>query len=855
MRPRAYLTISTILTALAATGLALPAAGASEAHTERWDLASIRASDPGGPVVGAGFEGLEVLGGLTVPYFTLDGVRHDLSVRDQVEPPRVLREGGGLVVETAYRVPTESRPVTVRIRHRFVDHDARYSDLGVFGSEVAFEGPAGVYRFFWRVDLDLDGPEGDRVQVFAPAGRRGYWSATGGEQVVELPAGCAGDAARAGCPVVEFGRYLVRLIDGPDHAHQVQVRLGLPDHGRATVFVVRNRAEEATADPVELVDGEVIQRVSHGEPIPQPVAGSDLVLWYRAEQTGSRGLLGPTFHVARLSGRQAVIELDRMESTQYPPETSVLQGETISIESAFAKAGVTINRIIKDGVIPDAHNLSIAELDATMETHMTHQEEEDTPTQWYSWFGLVHSLYAPGVLGIMADYYEYSSDEAYREGAFAFYDAVVEYAYLFSLLGFPPQDPGQWLMMTVAHETGHAYNQHHEDYWIVPESCFYQDSSIMGYSFDVTNHLYWDFGPNSDASMRGGDPDEYVRPGHGVDFVADSPRPYPYNTTVAHQRGHHWTGEFSGGGCMFGLESLLETEDVNADARWSLEISTTRSRFLLGEPVAVQVALTNVGPSPARAAPLLQPAYQAARYWITRPDGSRSVFHPTERFLAVTPALIQTFAPGDRVEDEVDLFADRHGWTFDRPGRYEIQVEFTGNHPDSTLVASNPLTIVIEPVEGQAARAAERLTRGEAVLLLLWGRGDHLTHGIETLRMVTREFPDTVHALLAHEALGAAAARPFFNGTSTRPPRYDEAVAHLEPVFQALERQRIITPSVRFAAETCALLADALDALGQTARAAAVRQAFVARYEGLPGAAQAIGAMRARLSGASTHTR
>ena len=116
--------------------------------------------------------------------------------------------------------------------------------------------------------------------------------------------------------------------------------------------------------------------------------------------------------------------------------------------------------------------------------------------------------------------------------------------------GYPPQDPEFYFLWTMTHETGHAYNQHHEDFWYNDTSCFYENSAIMGYSYDA-NTLFWDFGPNSDASMRGGDPDEYVRPGHGVDFVnmTDIFIRYPYDTTITHRKGHHDTQEFSGGGC------------------------------------------------------------------------------------------------------------------------------------------------------------------------------------------------------------------------------------------------------------------------------------------------------------------
>jgi len=264
---------------------------------------------------------------------------------------------------------------------------------------------------------------------------------------------------------------------------------------------------------------------------------------------GSAGELGPDLYAATLAGRQAVIEIDRMPTTEQPIQSMTHNGELVSVESAFAKAGITINEIFRDGLIPDSETLTIAELDAILESHSDYQDTEDTPTQWYSWFGIARNLQIPGVLGIMYDYFEYSSDEAYREGAYAFYQAIDETLPLLVDAGYPPQDPDLYLLWTTAHETGHAYNQHHEDWYMNDTSCFYENSAIMGYSYDA-NTLYWDFGPNSSASMRGGDPEEYVRPGHGVDFIKTSGVGfYPYNTTRAHKDGHHSTQQFRGGGC------------------------------------------------------------------------------------------------------------------------------------------------------------------------------------------------------------------------------------------------------------------------------------------------------------------
>ena len=528
------LSSTALLSAAFLGGALVPSA---DAALDRWqDVDFTRTYNDGLALTGASLDGYKVIDTMAVPFFTLDGVRYELTDDARVSGPTVETADGAMVIEAAYEVDTHLGTVSVTVTHALFDEDTVNPDLAELVSQVDYTGPEGDYSFYWRIDPDLRGAAGDRVQVYGKVGSRGAWKAP--EREVEVPL----DGA------LEFGRHKIRFNDGPDFAHQTQLRLAAADH--AVAYVVEARDDEWEAGPETLVNAERVQTVQNFGALPQPVMGSDLVLWYRADLRGASGTAGPEMLATTVAGRQAVIELDRMPSTEYPPEVYNRDGELLSIESAFGKAGITINQIFKGGTIPDKEKLSLAELDAIMESSMDYQATEDTETQWYSWFGIVQDFIVTGVLGVMADYYEYSSDDAYREGAFAFYVGMEKTLPLLEDAGYPPQDLDLYLIWTVTHETGHAYNQHHEDFWYDENSCFYENSAIMGYSYDAYT-LVWDFGPNSSASMRGGDPDEYVRPGHGVDFVnlTDPFIRYPYDTTIKHRLGHHDTNEFTGGGC------------------------------------------------------------------------------------------------------------------------------------------------------------------------------------------------------------------------------------------------------------------------------------------------------------------
>lgn len=509
----------------------------AEAAERRWDTVRFSPTlNDGLALTGASFEGHQVLSVVAVPFFELDGQRFELQDEQRVSGPDVRTTGDEQVISAAYRVPTPNGSVEVTLSYRLEEQDARYQDLGVLKSTVEVRGPSADYRFYWRVDTDLLGAAGDRVQVFQDHKNRGYWRAPVTEQHVVLTG------------VGEFDRYKLRLNDGPDHVNQLRAWVALPSQGEASAWLLRAQDGEFDQHPNRLLNQQVLQRVSTDELVAQPLEGSDQVLWYEAHFTGNSAVVGPELGVAAVNARMAVMEMDRMQSAAFPPASVTHRGEVETLQSAFATGGITISKIYYDGVVPDKSRVNMSELDAIMEANVTYQASQDTPTQWFSWYGIAKTLDIPGVLGVMYDVTGYSSDTDYREGAFGLYDSIVDTIPALEDAGYPPQTVEEYMLWTASHESGHAYNQHHEDFYYDDTSCFYENTAIMGYSYDCANTLFWDFGPNSNNAMAN-EAEEYVRPGHGVDFISSRPGPYPYNTTRAHRNGHYSTDQFSGGGC------------------------------------------------------------------------------------------------------------------------------------------------------------------------------------------------------------------------------------------------------------------------------------------------------------------
>lgn len=524
---------------MVALPMALSAWGvpSAEGASRRWDEVSFSPTlNDGLALTGAAFDGHKVLSTVALPFFEVDGQRYELRDELRSSGPQQQWTGAEQVISARYRVPTVRGTVDVSVVYRLGEHDAQYADLGVLKSEVSVEGPSADYRFYWRLDTDLMGAAGDRVQVYEEHKNRGVWRAPLLEQQLPLQG------------VTAFGRYKVRLNDGPDHANQLRAWVAVPKQGEATAWLLRAQDGEFEQHPSQLLNQQVMQRLSTEELVPQPVEGSDQVLWYQATLSGSRGTVGPELGVAAVTARNAVLEMDRMQSAAFPPASVNHRGKVETLQSAFATGGITITKIYYDGTIPDKNRVNMSELDSIMEANVTYQSTQDTPTQWFSWYGIAKTLDVPGVLGVMYDVTGYSSDTAYREGAFGLYDSIVDTIPALEDAGYPPQTVEEYMLWTASHETGHAYNQHHEDFYYDDTSCFYENTAIMGYSYDCANTLFWDFGPNSNTAMAT-EAEEYVRPGHGVDFISSRPGPYPYNTTRAHRNGHNSTDQFSGGGC------------------------------------------------------------------------------------------------------------------------------------------------------------------------------------------------------------------------------------------------------------------------------------------------------------------
>lgn len=262
---------------------------------------------------------------------------------------------------------------------------------------------------------------------------------------------------------------------------------------------------------------------------------------------------------------------------------------------------------------------------------------------------------------------------------------------------------------------------------------------------------------------------------------------------------------------------------------WQLSVSADKDAFVLGEPVNVRISLQNVSADARDATALLQPEFRQITYRVTAPDGAESVFQPIAQFCTLPILARKTFAPGEKVEQELKLFAARGGWMFDAPGDYRISAEFNGPASARQLL-SNTVHIRVTEGTAQEQKEAQKLMNGEAALLLQWERGDQLTQGLKVLEQVASEAPNTIHGFYAHFVLGNNLSQEFFNGKETRAAQPEAALAHLTAARDALYARFDAGMSTHVRETLHLQLIHTLKQLGRPQQAHEVAAAFAQRY-------------------------
>jgi hypothetical protein len=470
---------------------------------------------------------------------------------------------------------------------------------------------------------------------------------------------------------------------------------------------------------------------------------------------------GGTFVCAKRSPffRQLELEVDVCQSVNKQPilpsydthahanRPASLVRRTLTIEQAYREAGVDATISPDHTIIDDSaaafSSWSPAELHDAMEAHYS-RFSEPWPA-WRMWGLMAGTFEQSSVGGIMFDAAAASggAGKAPERQGFAVFRGHEWFNKLPA--GAPADQEEAWalrhFLYTYVHEAGHAFNLLHSWNKNRPDAL-----SWMNYDwrYDQRNgkDTFW-----SKFEFRFDD-DELIHVRHG-------------NRAAVIMGGDPW----GSGGHMEGPPPAAMTQ-LEGAAPLEL-ILRGKSSFEFMEPVALEMRLRNLTEQPTEIDARLAPAFGTVAVFARRPDGRLVAFEPILCQLG-TPE-IRTLAPvnaddgSDRYSESVFLGYGAAGFLFDVPGEYLVRAVYQGL--GDVLVPSDTLRLRVSNPAGaqQDAFADDFFTHEVGLSLALGGsQSRFLENGMSTLARANEEFPGTMLAARASEALGSSAGRSFF---------------------------------------------------------------------------------------------
>jgi hypothetical protein len=180
-----------------------------------------------------------------------------------------------------------------------------------------------------------------------------------------------------------------------------------------------------------------------------------------------------------------------------------------------------------------------------------------------------------------------------------------------------------------------------------------------------------------------------------------------------------------------------------------LDLTSSRTRSLLGEPLTLAATLTNCSKEPMRVRDLLAPEFGVLGVFMRRPgEEAELLYQPAVRREGRGTRAID-LAPGEAVSATVPVYFGRDGWTLTKPGDYAFRAEYsiTGLELQSKTLRVR----VEEPKDSSAMSAAREFMSPEAARYFYLGGGD--AKGEEILRSIAQRHPGTPWSGYARLAL------------------------------------------------------------------------------------------------------
>lgn len=347
--------------------------------------------------------------------------------------------------------------------------------------------------------------------------------------------------------------------------------------------------------------------------------------------------------------RQVGLELEREDNVN-PLPTYDDDGQLVTVESAFKKAGIEITTAGLPSLIPN--NLTPTNGWGTSQLHALMEDFAEASLLRATWelhLLLLSRSSRSGLLGVMFD----STPSLPRQGTAVFSDEIERFS--------SPDEFPRKLIQTTMHELGHALNLAHRFEREVGRA---DSTSIMNYDWRYKGgNRRQEFWSKFDFTF---DSDE-------LEFLCHAPRPLVIPGGAAFHSINYWADGNGGYSpyvpeLPFSIFSLTLRPPING------------AIFDFAQPVFLEVELKNESNQAYNLQPeLLDPKTGFLEILIRRLGQNEEAehFHPiVERCFDLEPNTLAVVNPGQSIRNNINLTFGSAGFPFAEPGEYEVTALF-----------------------------------------------------------------------------------------------------------------------------------------------------------------------------------
>ncbi|HLC00176.1 MAG TPA: hypothetical protein VJL33_02520, partial [Candidatus Bathyarchaeia archaeon] len=429
----------------------------------------------------------------------------------------------------------------------------------------------------------------------------------------------------------------------------------------------------------------------------------------------------------------------------------------LNLEKAYSEAGIDVIKLSKapKPIVPDGYGgsdpdakWSDSELHAAMVEHFSSWKNQPG---WNVWLFSAKDYEIPQTYGMMFD-----EIGRHRQGCAVFYD---------SMNGSGAFETRLQLYACV-HELGHCFNLLHS---------FQKSRAIPPAGADSSSSLSWMNYPRRYPSGEDG-------------FWEDFPFQFT-DSELIHLR-HGLRDNVIFGGNDFSVGAALSGSDVSEfDApsvdrsELRLRLESVKASFAFGEPVVVEIKLTNIGKTIKTVydGTCLHPKMGLVQIAIRDPNGHIRIWKPLFEHL---------FSPRLKAIDKEHPFYQsafigygREGFYFNQPGMYQIRAQYSLN--DGVNIVSNIQTIRVRYPHNDDEEEAADLLLGQEQGVLLYLKGSDppiLKKGHKALNRLMQQYPRNPLTVYAKFITGFNQGRTFKKITA------DHKIIPRKPNLKVAER-------------------------------------------------------------------